>query len=189
MNSTVRKRVVTAAINTILSCAVIGAFILWCSARGRIGSLAFPYLAELVWLFLVAWTCLLWLRELRSVLLTVIGAVITVAMWSLSAVDFPPPLIERNGALNLAVTFSPVLFAAIVGAAVSEDFLFAGGLMLLLGVVGVFPVAIWNEDTHVIGGWAEYGCSALALVAPIITGGLGTGGAALGHFVRKRVLK
>jgi len=180
-------------IKVAVSCSAIAAFILGCTAWGRLGHPAFPYGAGAVWLLLTLAVSRLWHRELRHVLLTVGGAVGAATAWSITLVDFPPWFIAQLPvAIAWLVVLCPVLVAGVTGARMNSGYLLSGGLTLLLGGLAVLPMLIWNVQTHPNEICADvtytypyvtpaYGLGSLAIVT-----GLGVGGAALGHLVRGR---
>jgi hypothetical protein len=181
-------RAALAGTRAVLSFAVILAFILWCISWGKQGPQTFPYGAEGVW-WVLAWAiALLWRAEPKRVTLVVAGAVSATAVWSVTMVDFPPTLMDRHELIALAVSLTPALLAGVVGVCLRDGYCLSGALMLLLGGVGVFPIAIWNTEIHVAGGWLEYPYPepVSGLIGLVIMAGLGAGGAALGHRIAER---
>lgn len=197
------RRVTGRIAKAALSFLLVGVFILGFSAWGRRAGLppTFPYVSAGCWLVLACAVSWLWHQELRSALLTAIGAVFAGAVWSAMLVDFPPWLIVHcvyfspyPDLIGGLILFSPVLFAGVGGAVTRERHLLSGGLMLFLGTLAVVPAAAWNVHTHisffptdVASGHALYLYYLADFLELGLVVGLGVGAAALGHLVRGRV--
>ncbi len=81
------------------------------------------------------------------------------------------------------LVFSPVLLSIGAGIMVTREYLLSGGQMLFLGILGVFPLSVWNVETHVAGGWRMYQYPTLlgGIINLAVFSALGVAGAWLGH--------
>jgi len=149
------------------ACALfIGLYIRLCLVLTGLTGSGGLYLAAAIWVALavgVSGLCNLAWKQTAFVVGT---AVVACTMWSLSLVDFPPRWIEQAGVITRGLfVLVPFLLSPLVGVWVSERGATAGALSLTLAAVGAWPVAIWNVELNVAGGWEAY-------PYPRITGGL-----------------
>ncbi len=171
-----------------LSLLLVGAYGIACIAA--LGHAGYLHVAGLAWVILAVVTSRLWHRRARHAFAVVLGGASAALVWSLVMLDFPPEAVERASVLSQWVlVVGPVLLAVAAGAVIPEGYLLAGGQMLLLGVIGVFPVGVWNVETHVAGGWWRYPypTPVAGMLSLVLFTGMGVGGAWLGHRARQAI--
>lgn len=113
--------------------------------------------AAAIWLALGVGVCGLCNLAWKQTAFVVAAAVVACTMWSLILVDFPPRWIEQAGVITQGLfVLVPFLLSPLVGMWVGERGATAGALSLTLAAVGNFPVAIWNVELSVVGGWEAY---------------------------------
>jgi peptidoglycan/LPS O-acetylase OafA/YrhL len=149
----------TASLKIALTVGALGLFTLscwvWWAGHGGITNLC---IAEATWCALAIGVARLWFPRRRAALAVLIGAVVTLLVWSRVMVDFQPHWVEHGPLfVPLGLLFLPLMVSALVGYQVRNGGSWAAALAFGLGAIGLLPVQIWNEERGVAGGWKEYG--------------------------------
>ena len=135
----------------------IAVYVLACVGWAGRGGLEAVYLAEAAWLLLAVATSRLCGLRLTQLLAVVASAGLAALAWSLVLVDFPPASVEHaSPGIRWIVATAPTVLAVMFGLGLRHDAPLAAGLMLTLGGVAAFPLAIWNVESTVVGGWRAY---------------------------------
>jgi hypothetical protein len=180
-------------INVGLTAVGVGAFVagcVWWGVRATITILG-VHIALLVWLLVVIGVAQLWARHwLRAAVVTV-GSALTALLWSVVFVDFPPRWFESAALpLQQAVVWGPVVLTVVMGLVLGRSASVLASLALVLGYLGTFPAAIWNEELNVVGGWRmyHYPSPGPALTWVAVCAVLGLLGGHLGGRLKSRLL-